>query len=116
MCKPLQVNLSDFPVLSRFSAKASSSRSKPLDTTRHSITVMKENADPNIVNLPRGSDATMVTAEGSIMGDPPDRSSPAAGGQLADRSSSIPGTGSPDVVTDVNSHNADGDRVMAMLE
>ncbi|KAK9046574.1 hypothetical protein V6N11_052459 [Hibiscus sabdariffa] len=29
-------------------------------------------------------------SEGSIMGDPPDRSSPAAGGQLADRSSSIP--------------------------
>ncbi|KAK8697415.1 hypothetical protein V6N13_113566 [Hibiscus sabdariffa] len=125
MRKPLQVNLSDFPVLSRFSAKASSSRSKPLDTTRHSTTIMKENADPNIVNLPRvsdtssrftSSDATMVMAEGSFVGDPPDRSAQAAGGQFADRSLSIPGTGSPDIVTDVNSHNAEGDRVMAMLE
>ncbi|KAL4361184.1 hypothetical protein GQ457_04G025550 [Hibiscus cannabinus] len=75
MRKTLQVNLSDFP---------------PLDTTRHSTIVMKENADPNIVNLPRGSNATMVIAEGSIMGAPPDRSDPAAGGQFADCSLPIP--------------------------
>ncbi|KAK8573416.1 hypothetical protein V6N13_100213 [Hibiscus sabdariffa] len=53
--KPMTVNLSDFLVQSRFSAKASSSKQAAshetlLDSTRHSTTTMKENDDPNIVH------------------------------------------------------------------
>ncbi|KAK8606513.1 hypothetical protein V6N13_030794 [Hibiscus sabdariffa] len=122
MRKPLQVNLSDFPVLSRFSAKASSSRSKPalnqgtpLDSTRHATSVMKENDEPNIVNMPRGFVDTLERADVPIVGDPPDVVTN-MDGQLVDRHLPLQGSGKPGVVPDVNSHSADGYRVMAMLE
>ncbi|KAK8635575.1 hypothetical protein V6N13_004308 [Hibiscus sabdariffa] len=84
--KPLMVNLSDFPALSRFSHKASTS--KTLDKSKHSATVMKENDDPNIVD---GSFIPPVlnTVSSSCppLGDPPDtltreRVAPDMSGQL----------------------------------
>ncbi|KAK8655965.1 hypothetical protein V6N13_108527 [Hibiscus sabdariffa] len=55
--KPLQLNLADFPMLSRNGHKASSSKqsSSPkndsrLDRSRHSSIIFPENSDPNIQN------------------------------------------------------------------
>ncbi|KAK8637494.1 hypothetical protein V6N13_064913 [Hibiscus sabdariffa] len=73
--KPMTVNLSDFPILSKFSATASSSKSATtqgtlLDKTRHSVTTMNENADPNIVHS--GSATNLAQDKSLILGDPPD--------------------------------------------
>ncbi|KAK8635025.1 hypothetical protein V6N13_022903 [Hibiscus sabdariffa] len=75
--KPLIVNLSDFQVLSRFTFKASSSRSvvhkhhrTSLDSTRHSSIVMKDNADPNIVQMPNMVIGNLELVNAPILGDP----------------------------------------------
>ncbi|KAK8704164.1 hypothetical protein V6N13_047796 [Hibiscus sabdariffa] len=73
--KPMTVNLLDFPILSKFSATASSSKSATtqgtlLDKTRHSVTTMNENADPNIVHS--GSATNLAQDKSLILGDPPD--------------------------------------------
>ncbi|KAK8662350.1 hypothetical protein V6N13_091929 [Hibiscus sabdariffa] len=78
--KPLTVNLSDFPALSRFSHKASSSKAPTpenqsiiLDKSKHSAIVMTENDNPNIIE--RSSLPPVLNAECSScppLGDPPD--------------------------------------------
>ncbi|KAK8624406.1 hypothetical protein V6N13_065751 [Hibiscus sabdariffa] len=87
--KPLTVNLSDFPVLSRFASKASSSRllvhkqhGPALDITRHSTTIMKENIDPNVVQVPSEANGSSELIDVPILGDPPDLS--LVGGQSRD--------------------------------
>ncbi|KAK9017890.1 hypothetical protein V6N11_000890 [Hibiscus sabdariffa] len=109
--KPLMVNLSDFPALSRFSHKASTS--KTLDKSKHSATVMKENDDPNIVD---GSFIPPVlnTVSSSCppLGDPPDtltreRVAPDMSGQLD--------TGTREVEA-VNIHDSGGSQEVAMIE
>ncbi|KAK8679950.1 hypothetical protein V6N13_108909 [Hibiscus sabdariffa] len=80
--KPLTVNFVDFPVLSRFSHKAFTSRSSPpdthssiLDKSKPLVTVMKENDNPNIVDgssRPIGLNAESFSP--SPKGDPSDMS------------------------------------------
>ncbi|KAK8658098.1 hypothetical protein V6N13_036310 [Hibiscus sabdariffa] len=80
--KPLTVNLSDFPALSRFSHKASTSKTSSydvhtsiLDKSKHSATVMKENDDPNIVDggfIP--SVLNTVSSSCPPLGDPSNKS------------------------------------------
>ncbi|KAK8606369.1 hypothetical protein V6N13_030652 [Hibiscus sabdariffa] len=80
--KPLMMNLFDFPALSRFSHKASTSKTSAsldqrstLDKSKHSATVMQENENPNIV---AGSffppDVNADSYNVPPLGDPPDPS------------------------------------------
>ncbi|KAK8639522.1 hypothetical protein V6N13_137897 [Hibiscus sabdariffa] len=80
--KPLMMNLSDFPAFSRFSHKASTSKTSAsldqrstLDKSKHSATVMQENENPNIV---AGSffppDVNADSYNVPPLGDPPDPS------------------------------------------
>ncbi|KAK8658538.1 hypothetical protein V6N13_036741 [Hibiscus sabdariffa] len=122
MRKPLTVNLSEFPTLSRFSANASTSRSKPalfqgppLELTQHSISIMKENVDPNIVHAPKGVSFSSEQVELPIVGDPPDNLKYTSG----QSTSSVPPNpiaGEKVSVIEESSHNTDGGHAMEMLE
>ncbi|KAK8683793.1 hypothetical protein V6N13_039841 [Hibiscus sabdariffa] len=121
MRKPLTVNLSEFPALSRFSANASTSRSKPalfqgpsLKPTRHSISIM-ENVDPNIVHAPKGVSFSSEQVELPIVGDPPDNLKYTSG-QSASSVPPNPIAGEKVSVIEESSHNTDGGRAMEMLE
>ncbi|KAK8607451.1 hypothetical protein V6N13_053186 [Hibiscus sabdariffa] len=118
MRKPLIVNLSDFPILSRFSAKASSSKPATrqgtlLDSTRHSATTMKENAKPNIVHS--GSAIISEQVEAPILGDPLDAST-GTGDQLDPLVLPNSVSENSSIAFAQSNHNTDGGRVVAMLE
>ncbi|KAK8709756.1 hypothetical protein V6N13_060763 [Hibiscus sabdariffa] len=122
MRKPLTVNLSEFPVLSRFSVNASTSRSKPalfqgvsLEPTRHSISIMKENADPNFIHVPKGVSIISEQVELPMVGDPPDNLKNTSG-QSASSGPPNPIAGDKFTVIEESSHSTDGDRAMEMLE
>ncbi|KAK8628179.1 hypothetical protein V6N13_063890 [Hibiscus sabdariffa] len=75
------MNIADFPALSRFTSKASSSHSNPiinqgisLDKSRHTTTIMQENADPNVIRMISVSNVPMELVTAPTLGDPPDMS------------------------------------------
>ncbi|KAK8657942.1 hypothetical protein V6N13_036159 [Hibiscus sabdariffa] len=77
--KPLQVTLNDFPIVSRFTSKGSSSRSVPstlktshLDKSRHSAVVLSENTEPSpclVIDAPGNH---QLSDNPLILSDPPD--------------------------------------------
>ncbi|KAL4331840.1 hypothetical protein GQ457_07G045030 [Hibiscus cannabinus] len=80
--KPLTMNIADFPALSRFTSKASSSRAKAssshsnpiinqgisLDKSRHTATILQENADPNMIRMVPVNNVPMESVTAPTLG------------------------------------------------
>ncbi|KAK8604946.1 hypothetical protein V6N13_082409 [Hibiscus sabdariffa] len=77
--KPLTVTLNDFPIVPKFAATASSSRSAQLrynvtklDKSRHSSVVISENSDPNLQDPIMAPHVTPACNNSLTLGKPPD--------------------------------------------
>ncbi|KAK8698075.1 hypothetical protein V6N13_114206 [Hibiscus sabdariffa] len=114
--KPL--TLSNFPVLSRSSHKAGSSRSVPtnvvsLDASKHSVVVIGENSYPNI-QQPMQQVSDLPPLQQHLLGDPPD-CNPGIGEIPVPTTVRTQPMG-VSVVVDDHIHERGGDHAIAMLE